>query len=88
MKPQSMMADNDEATGRIVDAISHSPLWGSSLIVVGGGAIPAAAATTWSSTARSASWPRRGSRRGYPSSSMFDLGSVYRTMETIVGCRR
>lgn len=32
--PELMCAVNDEATGMIVDAISHSPLWASSLIVI------------------------------------------------------
>ena len=32
--PEVMCAVNDEATGLIVDAISHSPLWASSLIVI------------------------------------------------------
>jgi YVTN family beta-propeller protein len=32
--PGLMMAVNDEATGMLIDGISHSPLWASSLIVV------------------------------------------------------
>jgi len=32
--PQSMVADNDEATGRFVDALSHSKYWGRSLVVI------------------------------------------------------
>jgi hypothetical protein len=32
--PELMIATNDEATGMLVDAISHSPIWGSTLIVV------------------------------------------------------
>jgi hypothetical protein len=32
--PQAMIADNDEALGRIVDTISHSPIWKSSAIFV------------------------------------------------------
>jgi hypothetical protein len=32
--PELMIASNDEATGMLVDAISHSPLWPSSLVVV------------------------------------------------------
>ena len=32
--PGLMIAVNDEATGMIVDAVSHSPLWESSLVVV------------------------------------------------------
>jgi len=32
--PQALVADNDYGTGQIVDLISHSPVWASSLIVV------------------------------------------------------
>ena len=32
--PNAMIADNDYALGQIVDLISHSPVWGSSLILV------------------------------------------------------
>jgi hypothetical protein len=32
--PRAMVADNDEALGRIVDLISHSPIWSSSAIFV------------------------------------------------------
>jgi DNA-binding beta-propeller fold protein YncE len=32
--PQAMVADNDYALGEIVDTISHSPVWDSSLILV------------------------------------------------------
>ena len=32
--PTAMIADNDHALGQVVDLISHSPIWGSSLILV------------------------------------------------------
>ena len=32
--PEAMVAVNDEATGMLLDAIAHSPLWKSSLVVV------------------------------------------------------
>ena len=32
--PALMMAMNDEATGMLLDGISHSPIWGSSLVIV------------------------------------------------------
>jgi hypothetical protein len=32
--PETMYAVNDEATGMLVDAVSHSPLWKSTLIIV------------------------------------------------------
>lgn len=32
--PETMCAVNDEATGIVIDAVSHSPQWGSTLIIV------------------------------------------------------
>jgi hypothetical protein len=32
--PETMIATNDEATGMVLDAVSHSPLWASSLVIV------------------------------------------------------
>jgi hypothetical protein len=32
--PETMIATNDEATGMVLDAVSHSPLWASSLFIV------------------------------------------------------
>jgi hypothetical protein len=32
--PETMFATNDEATGILIDAISHSPIWQSSLVIV------------------------------------------------------
>jgi DNA-binding beta-propeller fold protein YncE len=32
--PEFMVADNDEATGRVIDALSHSPYWPSTVIFV------------------------------------------------------
>lgn len=32
--PETMFASNDEATGILIDAISHSPIWASSLVIV------------------------------------------------------
>jgi hypothetical protein len=32
--PETMIAVNDEATGMLVDAVSHSPLWPSTLIII------------------------------------------------------
>ena len=32
--PEAMIAVNDEATGAVVDAISHSPLWPNSLVIM------------------------------------------------------
>ncbi len=32
--PETMIATNDEATGMVIDAVSHGPLWASSLVIV------------------------------------------------------
>ncbi len=32
--PESMVADNDEATGMIIDAVSHSPFWKNTIIFI------------------------------------------------------
>jgi hypothetical protein len=32
--PETMIATNDEATGMVIDAVSHSPLWASTLVIV------------------------------------------------------
>ena len=32
--PQSMVADNDQATGMVIDALSHSPFWSSSVVFI------------------------------------------------------
>ncbi len=32
--PESMIADNDEATGRVVDALAHSELWAQSVLFI------------------------------------------------------
>lgn len=32
--PETMCAVNDEATGMLIDALSHSPMWGSTLVIV------------------------------------------------------
>jgi YVTN family beta-propeller protein len=82
--PQSMVANNDEATGRFIDGLSRSPLWKSSVVFVveddPGGTLDhveehrslCLVASPWV-------------KRGYHSSTQYDLGSIYRTMELIVG---
>jgi hypothetical protein len=32
--PETMIATNDEATGMLIDALSHSPIWKSSLVII------------------------------------------------------
>ena len=82
--PQSMIANNDEATGRFIDGLSRTQLWKSSVVFVveddPGGTLDhveehrsiCLVASPWV-------------KRGYVSSTQFDLGSVYRTIELILG---
>jgi DNA-binding beta-propeller fold protein YncE len=77
--PQSMIADNDEATGRLVDALSHSKYWASSIVFIieddpsdGGDHVemhrsPCVVASPWV-------------RPGYNSSVHYDNPSLYKTM--------
>jgi len=83
MKPAIDDGRQREATGRIVDAISHSPaVW---LVADrGGGGRSRSGGDTWSSTLDcllASPWLKR----RLPLELDVDLGSVYRTMETIVG---
>jgi YVTN family beta-propeller protein len=84
LEPYSMVADNDEAVGRFVDQISHSPIWASSLIIVleddpGDGADHVEQHRSFCLMA--SPWLKR----GYKSSSIFDMGSVYKTILATVG---
>lgn len=82
--PASMIANNDEATGIFVDKLSRTPLWKSSLVFVveddpGGTQDHVEAHRSICLVA--SPWVKR----GYKSSTNFDLGSVYHTIETILG---
>jgi YVTN family beta-propeller protein len=82
--PASMVADNDEATGRFIDALSHSPYWASSIVFIveddpsdGGDHVEAhrsicVAVSPWL-------------KRGYVSSVNYDVPSIYRTIELLLG---
>jgi YVTN family beta-propeller protein len=82
--PQAMVADNDYALGQIVDTISHSPIWDSSLILVmeddsQDGAdhvdahrIPAFAISPYT-------------KRGAVVSTRYDFPSLIRTLELPIG---
>ena len=84
LTPQSMVADNDEATGRFVDALSHSPLWATSLVIVieddpqdGGDHVephrsPCVVMSPWV-------------KRGNVDSANRDVPSLYRTIEGVLG---
>lgn len=82
--PASMVADNDEATGIIVDAISHSPFWESSIVFIieddpqgyGGDHVHShrsicVAASPWL-------------RRGHVSSVHYSIPAMYRTIEMLL----
>ena len=82
--PQSMIADNDEATGRFVDALSHSPLWKSSIVFVieddpqdGGDHVE----PHRSPCLAISPWIKRKSR----SRVNYDVPALYRTIELILG---
>jgi hypothetical protein len=82
--PESMVADNDEAVGMVVDAVSHSPVWDESLIIVfeddAQGAYdhiekhrcPALAIGPWV-------------KRGYVSAVQYSFPNFHRTVEAILG---
>lgn len=82
--PQSMVADNDEATGRFVDALSHSPYWKSSAVFLieddpsdGGDHVeihrsPCLVISPWA-------------RRGYTSSVHYDVPALWRTITLLLG---
>jgi hypothetical protein len=82
--PEAMIATNDEATGMMVDALSHSPEWASSLLVVveddpsGGGdhvdhhRTPVLFVSPWV-------------RRGYVSRTHMDVASVHKVFAHVLG---
>jgi hypothetical protein len=82
--PQSMVANNDDATGRFIEGLSKSRIWGQSIVFVveddpGGLYDHVEAHRSFCFVA--SPWVKR----GYHSSTNFDLGSVYRTIELILG---
>jgi hypothetical protein len=82
--PQVMITENDEATGMLVDAISHSPIWPSTLIIIteddpahGGEHIdnhrtPMVLISPWV-------------KRGYVSKTHADVSSIHRLITHIFG---
>jgi YVTN family beta-propeller protein len=82
--PASMVADNDEATGRFVDALSHSSYWDSSIVFIieddpqdGGDHVelhrsPCVVVSPWV-------------RAGYTGSANDDLPSLLRTIGLLLG---
>lgn len=82
--PETMCAVNDEATGMVIDALSHSPYWASSLVVIteddpqqGGDHIdyhrtPLVLISPWV-------------KRGYVTSTHIDMASLYKLFAHILG---
>jgi hypothetical protein len=82
--PELMIASNDEATGMLVDAISHSPSWPSSLVIVteddpsdGGDHVdhhrtPVLFASPWI-------------KRGYVSKQHIDVSSIHKLVAHVYG---
>lgn len=82
--PEFMVADNDEATGIVVDALSHSPFWGSTAIFIieddpqdGADHVEAHRSTLLVASP----WVRRGA----VVSSHYDMASLWRTIELLLG---
>jgi YVTN family beta-propeller protein len=82
--PESMIADNDEATGMLVEAISHSPFWPRTVIIIveddaqqGGDHVethrsPALIISPWA-------------KRGHVSHVLGDFPAVWKTIWLILG---
>jgi hypothetical protein len=82
--PQSMVADNDEGTGRFVDGLSKSSIWGSSIVFVvedDPGGTGDHVEEHRSICLIASPWIKR----GYRSSVNYDLSSVYHTIEQLIG---
>jgi YVTN family beta-propeller protein len=82
--PEFMVADNDEATGIVVDALSHSPYWGSTAIFIieddpqdGADHVEAHRSTL----VVVSPWVRHGA----VVSSHYDMASLWRTIELLLG---
>ncbi len=82
--PQSMVADNDEATGRFIDALSHSDYWKSSIVFIieddpqdGGDHVEGHRSPAWVISP----WVKH----GYVSSVHYDNPSLFRTIDLLLG---
>jgi YVTN family beta-propeller protein len=82
--PEYMVADNDEATGRVVDAVSHSPFWPHTVVFIieddpqdGADHVEAHRSTL----VIASPWVRR----GHVVKTHYDVPSLWRTIELLVG---
>jgi YVTN family beta-propeller protein len=84
LSPESMIADNDEATGILVDRISHSPFWASTAIfIVEDDAQIGADHVDYHRSIHVVASPW--AKRGYTSSVHTSFPSLFRTFEKILG---
>ena len=84
LTPQSMIADNDEATGRLIDVLSHSRFWDKSIVFiieddpsdgadhVDGHRSICVAISPWV-------------KRGFTSSVHYDIPALWRTINLLLG---
>jgi YVTN family beta-propeller protein len=82
--PQSFVADNDVATGKVIEAISNSPFWESTVIFLVEDD-PQSGADHVDSHRTIGTVIGPYVRRGYVSHTRFDMASMHRTMELILG---
>lgn len=82
--PEVMIADNDEGTGMVLDALSHSPMWKDTLLIVteddpqdGGDHVDLHRSILFMASP----WVKR----GYVSHGHYDMGSVYKLVANIFG---
>jgi hypothetical protein len=84
LTPQSFIEDNDEATGFLVDAVSHSPFWPDTLIVViedDPGDVGDHVDNHRSVMLAISPW----ARHGYTTHVHYDESSIHHTIELILG---
>ncbi len=82
--PQSMVADNDEATGMIVEAISHSPYWKETAIFITEDD-PQSGADHVDAHRTICLVISPYAKRGYISRVHYSVPSIFKTMELILG---
>jgi hypothetical protein len=82
--PGVMIAVNDEATGLVLDAVSHSPMWPDTLVIVteddpqdGGDHVDIHRTLLFMASP----W----TKRGYVSHGHYDMASVHKLIVTILG---
>ncbi|MCX5868721.1 MAG: bifunctional YncE family protein/alkaline phosphatase family protein [Proteobacteria bacterium] len=82
--PESMVADNDEATGKLVEAITNSPYWKKSVIFITEDD-PQSGADHVDAHRTICLVISPYSRRGFVSRTHYSFSSIHRTIELILG---